>query len=155
MSRNELLVNAAAQVSYSHSNTSVALDCKVKTLQTKLQQSNDQSSLKLSCQLVFQTLIDCTVVLKGQPGYGTCHVLGVWLSFRVNQTRKLNQTRFLIPVSSDNFFYCDADLRDHYFPGFSLFFAGTLVFEVLIFVFVLGDLGGLFISLVDCKFYLL
>lgn len=37
----------------------------------------------------------------------------------------------------------------------SLFFAGTLVFEVLIFVFVLGDLGGLFISLVDCKFYLL
>lgn len=62
---------------------------------------------------------------------------------------------FLIPVSNDNFFYCDADLWDRYFPGFSLFFAGTLVLEVLIFVFVLGDLGGLFISLVDCKFYLL
>lgn len=53
------------------------------------------------------------------------------------------------------FFYCDTDLWDRYSPGFSLFFAGTLVFEVLIFVFVLGDLGGLFISLVDCKFYLL
>lgn len=62
---------------------------------------------------------------------------------------------FFIPVSNDNFFYCDTDLWDRYFPGFSLFFAGTLVFEVLIFVFVLGDLGGLFISLVDCKFYLL
>lgn len=144
MSGNEL-VNAAAQVSYSHSNTSVTLDCKVKTLQTKPQ----QSSLKLSCRLVFQTLIDCTVVLKGQPGYGTCHVLGVWLRFRVLDSF------FFIPVSNDNFFYCDTDLWDRYSPGFSLFFAGTLVFEVLIFVFVLGDLGGLFISLVDCKFYLL
>lgn len=137
MSGNELLVNVAAQVSYSHSNTSVALDCKVKTLQTKPQQSNDQSSLKLSCQLVFQSLIGCAVVLKEQQGYRTCHVLEVWSSFRVLDSCFIYRSQL---------FYCDADLWDRYFPGFSLFFAGILVFEVLIFVFVvLGDFWGVYL----------